>query len=265
VQIDRDLVDRLESTGAQLNALAADALVAAGAPGASRARPWGAGLLVAFGSGRYVNRLCGLGTAEVDVTAGEQIEDFFLDHGVRPTIDVTPWASASLRELLRTRCYTPSAFRNVYVRFASPFGDHRSDAPVIIEPVTSVNLEQWLSVIGEATGALGDSMRASSDEYCRARFAMPAGHNFLARIDGVPVGCGSVETEGGIAWLGGMATLPAYRGRGVQSALIRHRVDFAASEGVQLVASSAVPDGASARNLLRHDFRLAYSRVEVMR
>lgn len=265
MQIDRDLVDRLESTGARLNALAAEGLVAGGAAGAVSPRPWGAGLLIAFGPGRYVNRLCGLGTAEVDVAAASQIEDFFAAGGVPPTIEVTPWASESLRQLLRTRCYTPVAFRNVYVRAAHRFADHRSGAAVTIEPVTGENLEQWLAVMGPATGSLAGSARATSDEYCRARFAMPAGRNFIARIDGTPVGCASVETEGGIAWLGGMATVPDHRGRGVQAALIRHRVELVASEGVRIVASSAVPDGASARNLARHDFQLAYSRVDVTR
>jgi GNAT superfamily N-acetyltransferase len=223
-------------------------------------------VLVALGPGRYVNRLCGLGTAEVDVADAGAIEDFFAQYGVAPCIEVTPWASASLLQLLRDRGYTPSAFRNVYVRAARPVDDAGLPGPAItIEPVTPDNLDRWLTVMAAGVSAGSGPARATSDEYCRARFSMPAGRNFIASIDGVPAGCGSVETADGIAWLGGMATVPAYRERGVQSALIRHRVGLAAAEGVDLVASSAVPDGGSARNLARHGFQLAYSRLEATR
>jgi GNAT superfamily N-acetyltransferase len=265
VQIDRDLVDRLERTGAQLNALAADALAASGAAGAAPAMPWEAGLLVAFGPGRYVNRLCGLGTADVDVSRASQIDDFFADRGVQPCIEVTPWASPSLLQLLREHCYTPTAFRTVLVRSGEPFGAPPPDTLVTIEQVTTANLQRWLDVMAAANGGLTGESRATSDEYCRIRFGIPAGRNFIASIDGEPVGCGSVELADGIAWLGGMATVPQHRHRGVQAELIRHRVDVAVAEGAALIASSAVPDGPSARNLLRHGFQVAYSRVDVAR
>jgi GNAT superfamily N-acetyltransferase len=265
VLIDQELVDRLEHTGAQLNALAADALAEAGAPGAAPATPWGAGLLVAFGPGRYVNRLCGLGTADVDVSCASQIESFFADRGVQPCIEVTPWASASLLRLLTERCYTPAAFRNVLVRSSDPLGEPPSDTPVTIEQVTTANLQRWLDVMAAANGGLTGAARATSDEYCRIRFEIPVGRNFIASVDGEPVGCGSVELADGIAWLGGMATVPRHRHRGVQAELIRHRVKVATAQGAELIASSAVPDGPSARNLVRHGFQLAYSRVDVAR
>jgi GNAT superfamily N-acetyltransferase len=263
--IDRGLVDLLERTGAHLNGLAADALAAAGAPGATPATPWGPGLLVAFGPDRYVNRLCGLGTGDVDVADASQITDFFVDRGLPPCIEVTPWASPSLLQLLREHRYTPAAFRNVLVRPGVPFAAPAFDSPVAIEPVTATNLERWLDVMAAATGAPTGPARATSDEYCRIRFEIPAGRNFIASIGGEAVGCGSVEFADGVAWLGGMATVPQHRHRGVQAELIRHRVDVAAEEGVEVIASSAVPDGPSARNLVRHGFQLAYSRVDAAR
>ena len=46
----------------------------------------------------------------------------------------------------------------------------------------------------------------------------------IARIDGELVGCGSLQPAEGVAWLGGAATRPEYRRRGVQSALLAHRI-----------------------------------------
>ncbi len=263
--IDRHLVDRLEGTAAQLNALAADALAAAGAPGASPATPWGAGLLIAFGPGRYVNRLCGLGTAEVDLDRASQIEEFFADRGLPACIEVTPWASPSLLRLLREHRYTPASFRSVSVRHAEPLAKPGTNGTVTIERVSTANLQEWLDVMAAAQGGLTGPERATSDEYCEIRFGIPAGRDFIASIDGEAVGCGSVEMTDGVAWLGGMATVPQHRQRGVQAALVRHRIEVAVAEGADLIASSAVPDGASARNLTRHGFELAYSRVDVAR
>ena len=47
------------------------------------------------------------------------------------------------------------------------------------------------------------------------------------------VGCASLTPESGIAWLGGAATVPSGRRRGVQGALVRHRMAVAADVGLR--------------------------------
>ena len=58
-----------------------------------------------------------------------------------------------------------------------------------------------------------------------------------------------------------MTTLPSERRRGVQAALIAHRVRLAVDAGCDLVVSSTVPANPSERNLVRAGFRPLYETV----
>ena len=89
----------------------------------------------------------------------------------------------------------------------------------------------------------------------------------LARdaADGRPLGCASVTIRDGLATLGAMATRPSERRRGVQAALIAHRLRIAAEAGCDLAVSSTIPANASERNLTRAGFRPLYETVTLAR
>ncbi|WP_253829825.1 GNAT family N-acetyltransferase [Prauserella aidingensis] len=59
-----------------------------------------------------------------------------------------------------------------------------------------------------------------------------------------------------VAVLGGAATLPAYRGRGAQHRLLRHRLRVAAESGCNLAVATAQPSSTSMRNLRISGFRI---------
>ena len=91
-----------------------------------------------------------------------------------------------------------------------------------------------------------------------AAHAVAGATAYLADLDGAPVGCAALTPERGIGWLGGAATVPSGRRRGVQGALVRHRMAVAAAAGCDLAVVTAMPAGDSARNLARLGFTLAY-------
>ena len=97
--------------------------------------------------------------------------------------------------------------------------------------------------------------------------ALPGALAFLARIeDKVVGGCGGrIIPEARIASLFGTATLPEYRGRGVQSALIAQRLQEAGLAACEYAVVSTMPGGGSQRNMERRGFRLAYTKVVMMR
>ncbi len=64
---------------------------------------------------------------------------------------------------------------------------------------------------------------------------------FLACLDGEPVGYGHLVLDGGIAFLGGAATLPQFRGQKIYSTLLRRRLEEAHSRGYHLAAIGAGP------------------------
>ena len=90
---------------------------------------------------------------------------------------------------------------------------------------------------------------------------------FLARIeDKVVGGCGGrVIPEARIAAFFGTATLPEYRGRGVQTALIAQRLHEAALAGCEYAVVSTMPGSGSQRNMERRGFRVAYTKTVMLR
>jgi GNAT superfamily N-acetyltransferase len=78
---------------------------------------------------------------------------------------------------------------------------------------------------------------------------------------GGPVGVALSSSEGGVAWLSGAGVLPASRGKGLQAALVRARLAWAASRSCDLAASATEPGSASQRTLERCGFRVAYPRA----
>lgn len=58
---------------------------------------------------------------------------------------------------------------------------------------------------------------------------------FLAELDGKPAGTGALFVDGGIGWIDWDASDPAFRCRGVQAALLAHRLQLADAHGLRRV------------------------------
>jgi GNAT superfamily N-acetyltransferase len=84
---------------------------------------------------------------------------------------------------------------------------------------------------------------------------------YLARIDGEPVGGALLSLDADIGYLANASTLPAYRGRGVQTALIARRIADAAAAGCKTVCSGAAFGSQSQRNLQRAGLQVAYTKA----
>lgn len=97
-----------------------------------------------------------------------------------------------------------------------------------------------------------------------AAFAtLPDSLYFLARVDGEPAGggMGAIMRNRNIAALFGTATVPEFRRRGVQTALINRRLWAAAQPGCEYAVVGATPGSGPQRNMERRGFRLAYSKI----
>lgn len=98
-----------------------------------------------------------------------------------------------------------------------------------------------------------------------ALVGQPGWHHYFACDGDAPVGTAALFAQRGSAWLDFASTLPAYRGHGVQSALLARRIRHAAELGCRrLVVETAeqTPErGApSYRNTRRFGFQAAYVR-----
>jgi hypothetical protein len=69
----------------------------------------------------------------------------------------------------------------------------------------------------------------------------------------------------GVAGLFGASTLPAFRNRGVQTALLKERLGRAMTENCDLAVCIAQPGSSSQRNVVRQGFSVLYTRVKFER
>ncbi|MEO8394500.1 MAG: hypothetical protein ABI700_16015 [Chloroflexota bacterium] len=94
-------------------------------------------------------------------------------------------------------------------------------------------------------------------------------HSYMAFDGDQPAGTGAVYVQGKVGWLGGGATLPTYRRRGGQGALMTRRIQ----EGIALGCDWLVTETRAERpdhpnpsyhNMLRTGFQLAYLRTDYL-
>ncbi len=223
------------------------------------------GFAVYCGAGNPVTQAVGLGL-HGPVTAEEfdQIEVFYFSRQEPVRVETCPLADATLFEQYKQRHYFVSEFSNVMVRAV------RDDARLPASPDIDIRLakpdELDLWVLTVAQGFAENYPVTRELLSVMKMFAMgKTTECYLARIDGRVVGGATLAVRRGIAGLFGAATLPEFRKRGVQTALLHARLRRAAETGCKWAMSLAQPGSHSQRNITRLGFQTLYTRVKFER
>jgi GNAT superfamily N-acetyltransferase len=176
------------------------------------------------GGSRLLNHVAGLGINEPagDATV-DAIEAWYRDQGCTGVIALAPVARPDgLEQRLLNRGYAPEYPWDKF---------HRG-----VEPLEHVETDLEIVVAGaELAEAFGTIIATAFDiAHMATWFAQLPGRPrwtcFVALAGGVPV-------NGGCGWLGFGATLPEFRGRRAQRALIGARIDAAREQGATHVAT----------------------------
>jgi GNAT superfamily N-acetyltransferase len=208
-----------------------------------------------------VNRAIGLGMqGPVTPDDLDQIEAFYATVGLPSRVDLCPLADPSLVEVTAARGYRVHGWMNMLL-LPLP-------APPVLPPTPEITIthatpdqfDLWLE-----TSCHGFSDSPDPDPVLRKilipNFAAEHAHVYLAWREGVPIATGAIYIHDGVAELGGTSTLPAYRRRGAQTALIRRRLADAHALGCDVAAVLTGPGSDSQRNLQGRGFALAYTRA----
>jgi GNAT superfamily N-acetyltransferase len=204
----------------------------------------------------------GLGVFEelTDATLNE-IEAFFRDHGAPVFHEVSPFAGVAALALLCERGYRPVEMTSIlYQPVAQPAPIVQTGVTVRVAGPEEAELWSRINTTGWAHGhpelekfllELGAVMAARDQTIC-----------FLAEIDGQPQAAGALCLHEGVALFAGAATVPEFRRRGLQSALLRERMRYAFEHGCDLAMMGALPGSDSQRNAERNGFQIAYTRTK---
>jgi len=200
------------------------------------------------------------------------IERFFLDRKAPVLHEVSPFAGGAALDLLCCRAYRPIEISNVLVRSLSDAGEKQ--CRIAANPAPGGTSRVRVRVIDSDESRLWSeiSMKGWSDEHPELRafllemgtIASQRSHSkcFLASFDGTPGAAAGLTIHDRVALLAGSATIPELRRRGLHTALLYHRLRYAAVNGCDLSMIVVQPGSDSQRNAQRNGFHIAYTRTK---
>ena len=221
------------------------------------------------GVGSPITQTFGLGLFQ-PVTADdfETIERFYQERGADVFHEVCPLADASLLRLLGERGYRPVEFSTVLYRsIEAPAIEYRRDEPggsrIAVRLIEPGEEELWARTAALGWKDIAPELFDYILEIGSINAQRPCASCFLAHIDEEAVAAAALCLIEGVALMGGACTLPEWRNRGAQRALLDYRLRYGAQRGCDIAMMTAQePGGASQRNAERQGFRIAYNRLK---
>jgi hypothetical protein len=263
-----DLVARIDRAEGRLCAGIARSVAAQAPTEGSEVIEIAGGVAVFAGVGSPTNKMIGVGFDELpDTEALDRVERLFAAHGAPLQAEVSTLASPELHACLVERGYQPRGFENVLGHSLTAVETSVRGA-IAIAHVGADDLPTWRELMVTAfaapdTGGVGGDAVPPSDELRRwltLTMQVPGFELVAARIGGGLAGGASLRFDDGIAQFSGAATLPAFRRRGVQTALLGWRLARARAAGCDVAVVCTQPASKSQQNVQRGGFQLLYAR-----
>ncbi|HME12648.1 MAG TPA: GNAT family N-acetyltransferase [Candidatus Acidoferrum sp.] len=264
-----ELARRIEIAEARAAMETADLLDRERAGSAAAVEHIAGGAAIYCGPNSPVTQAVGLGLAgPVSDEDMDRLENFYRTRSEAVRVETCPLADRSLVEQFHKRGYHVTEFSNV---FAAPLQDpeqlifHQELPPgASIELVSTEQLDLWTLTVAEGFAEHFPVTREILD-VMKLFGQGPHTECYLVLMEGKPVGGATLAMRDGVAGLFGASTLPAYRNRGLQTALLQFRLERARAAGCDLAVSLALPGSASERNIARQGLQTLYTRVKFER
>ncbi|HST09393.1 MAG TPA: GNAT family N-acetyltransferase [Terriglobales bacterium] len=229
--------------------------------------PFCGGHMMFAGLNSPIGHAAGLGF-DGPVTSADldRLEAFYRSHGAPAQLDLCPLTDPSVFELVTARGYAIAELNNVL--FANLDSQQSVDVPsgVEIRRSSAAEADVFSDIVSRSFFDKGDPPEGFADMLAPL-FHFPEALTFLATVDGEPVAgaAGRIIPEHRVFALFGAGTLPDFRGRGIQTALLRTRMKAAADAGCELVVVVTRGGSVSERNCIRLGFQIAYSKATVIK
>jgi ribosomal protein S18 acetylase RimI-like enzyme len=225
------------------------------------------GHMIFAGLGSPIGRATGAGL-DRPFTAQDldRIEQFYRSHQAPSQVDLCPLHDAAVFEMFKERSYGIAELNNVLYR---PL-DRTEEFP---SAPAGCEIRRGLREEAEAQSAIvereffPDGAPEAFTGLITPLYQMEGAVTFAASVDGKMVACGAglVIPEHRIFAVCGAGTLAEFRGRGLQTALLRARLAAAAKARCEYAVVVTQGGTISQRNCERLGFRVAYSKVTVIK
>ena len=225
------------------------------------------GHMIFAGLGSPIGRATGVGLDPPFTSADlDRVEEFYRAHKAPSQVDLCPMHEPAVFELFKERGYAIAELNNVLFRKL----DAKEKFP---RPPLGCEIRPSRRDEAETAGAIVESAffpdgapeayRGLVAPFYQIEGALP----FVASMEGKLVACGTglVIPQHKIFALCGAGTLAAYRGRGLQTALLHARMAAAVQAGCEYAVVVTQGGTTSQRNAERLGLRVAYSKVTVIK
>ena len=225
------------------------------------------GHMIFAGLGSPIGRATGVGL-DREFTAADldRMEEFYRAHQAPSQVDLCPMHAPAVFELFKERGYGIAELNNVLYRKLDP---HEKFPPPPAECEIRRSLPKESERAGEIveTAFFPDGAPEAYRGLIAPFYKMERALAFVASVDGKLVACGTglVIPEHKVFALCGAGTVAEFRGRGLQTALLRARMTAALKAGCEYAVVVTQGGTTSQRNAERLGFRVAYSKVTVIK
>ena len=215
-----------------------------------------------------INKVAGLGFAgRPEPSDFDKIEQAYAERGAPVQAEVASLADPAVLEVLAARGYRLASFENFLGRALGSAVEPIAPPGIEVHPCGEDEFDAWLEVVVEATLHPDTQGIPWQEEFPREilenaeRDTAGLVRRYLVTSGGIPAGGGSMRIADGIAQLTGAATAPAFRRRGIQSALLAARLADATAAGCDVAVITVQPGSKSQQNAQRRGFDLLYHRA----
>jgi GNAT superfamily N-acetyltransferase len=209
-----------------------------------------------------ITQTFGLGLfEELTPTALDKIEAFFAERGAPVFHEVSPFAGLDALNLLCARNYRPIEISSVLYRGV---GERHpiTSGPITVRVVPPDDTALWNDTSTRGWSAEHPEYADFFRDHGAISSARKHCYCFLAEYEGVPGAAGSLSIHDGVALFSGSSTVPEFRRRGLQNALLHERMRYAHDHGCTIAMMVAEPGSNSQRNAERQGFHIAYTRMK---
>lgn len=263
-----ELARRIELAEAHAAAEGADVLRELRPASAATVLQIAGGLAVYCGANSPITQAVGLGL-NGPVTAEEfaTLENFYRTRGESVRVETCPLADPTLIEHFGKNNYRVTEFTNVMALPPNDSAIHNSaEIPpgIAIAKITPAEIDLWTATVSQGFA----EHFPVTPELLEVMKMFALGKNvecYLATADGAVAGGATLAIHEGVAGLFGASTLPEFRNRGIQTALLATRIARARERHCDLAVCLAQPGSTSQRNVVRLGFSVLYTRVKFER
>ncbi|MBX3705846.1 MAG: GNAT family N-acetyltransferase [Pseudomonadales bacterium] len=203
-----------------------------------------------------MNRATGLEhVAQID-----RLADFYGPSGQLFWVETTPCTPIRVLNALAACGFRIEQHASTLYAAPLPTNDRSTVDAVVVTPVERQSLDEFLDTLNAGFGlppAALAQLRINQGFW----LDVPNWHLFVARHHGRAAAAAVLSIHGEIAYLAAAATLPGFRNRGLQTALIATRIEVARALGATIVTGQAEWGGTSQANMQRAGLSISHLRT----